>query len=275
MARRFEFFGSYTSFAFEAETIAYMNAIGIADDSTIYYSGTPQQITGNGLWLAVNDFFLESKPNTWYTKCNSLHPYIGGTADRHKYNALNPIDSDVAFRETYFGGWTHNELGIIGNGVNGYTNTHYKSSLNQTFNNGGFYIYNRTNNARADYDIGNVSDANKNVLVIKSSDNRLYYNAFGSGYSPLPNTDARGGYLVSWDSSNSYMYKNGNIFQTRVKLAFSTINEYTVGWAVGQPTFNNRNYSFRAMFTQGLTVTEQADFHTAVQNLQIALNRAV
>jgi hypothetical protein len=112
-----QFYG-ITSFAFEAETIAYMNAIGIADDSTVYYSGTPQQITGNGLWLAVNSFFVESKPKTWYTKCNSIHPYIGGTADRHKYNALNPIDSDGAFRETFFGGWTHNELGIIGNGVN-------------------------------------------------------------------------------------------------------------------------------------------------------------
>jgi hypothetical protein len=60
-----------------------------------------------------------------------------------------------------------------------------------------------------------------------------------------------------------------------LKLGFSTINEYTVGWAVGHPTFTNRNYSFRAIFTQGLTVTEQADFHTAVQNLQIALNRSI
>ena len=41
--------------SYEAETTAYMNALAIADDSTVYYSGTPQEITGAAIWTAIDN----------------------------------------------------------------------------------------------------------------------------------------------------------------------------------------------------------------------------
>lgn len=276
MSRKFVFGGSYTSFVFEPETIAYMNAIGIADDSTVYYGGTVQEITGNGLWIAVNNFFLEAKPNSWYTKCNSAHPYIGGTADRHKFNAKNPLDTDAAFRETFIGGWNHNELGVTGNGINTYTNTHYNARTNHNLG-GTVSIYNRTNNAGTYYDLATGSTTD--LLILKWSDNNIYTHVgvSGVGYGMIPNPDPTGLWAMNWDTTRIRVYRNGTLFQDRARDSYSDMasNNWSLGSHGSSINSSNRNYCFRAMFTSELTPTEQSDFRTAVQNLQIALNRHV
>lgn len=57
---------------------------------------------------------------------------IGNTADQRKWNFWNPVDSDAAFRLTYSGGISFTNFAIVGNGVNGFTNTHWTPSANGT-----------------------------------------------------------------------------------------------------------------------------------------------
>jgi len=89
--------------SFEAETTAYMNAIGIPNDSTVYYATTPQETTGTALWTAVDTFVKGLKSNTILTKMKAIYPFIGGTAATHKWNLINPQDTDAAYRLTFFG----------------------------------------------------------------------------------------------------------------------------------------------------------------------------
>jgi len=62
---------------------------------------------------------------TW-DLCNAVYGFVGGTADSHKFNWKNPIDTDGAFRLTFPNGMTHDSFGITGNGSNRYAQTFFK-----------------------------------------------------------------------------------------------------------------------------------------------------
>lgn len=120
------FMGAGKVAVFEPETSAYLITIGIPNDATVFYPATPQEITGAQIWTLVNNYVLALKAadiagqgwtNQATATCLMLrdYPMIGGTASAHGYNVANPAAS-----ATYFGSWTHNELGAIGNGANTY-----------------------------------------------------------------------------------------------------------------------------------------------------------
>jgi len=55
--------------------------------------------------------------------CLAIYPFVGGTADAHKWNLKDPRDNDSAFRLSFFGGWTHAATGAKPNGTTGYAKT--------------------------------------------------------------------------------------------------------------------------------------------------------
>jgi hypothetical protein len=144
MSRRVSIFGAsfVTPPLWEPETIAYMTAVGIPADSTAYYPSTAYERTGLQLWQYADTLVIALKSVGW-SKFKAFWPRLGGTADRHKWNIINPVDSDAAHRNVFFGGWTHGPTGCLPNGTNGYINAHI--SPNQwTYNNVSFGVYNRS-----------------------------------------------------------------------------------------------------------------------------------
>jgi hypothetical protein len=114
--------------SFEPETIEYLTFMDIDNDGTIYYENTPQEITGSQLWSAIDTYIYTLKmgniagpnwTNTPTATCIVLRDnlYIGGTALRHSYNIADPTRN-----LTFYGGWIHNQFGIVGNGANTYGN---------------------------------------------------------------------------------------------------------------------------------------------------------
>lgn len=277
--RRFEFFGSYSSFTYEAETIAYMNALGIADDSTIFYSGTPQQITGNGFWVAVNNFVLSLKTIGW-SKFNGLaiYPRIGGTASRHAINLVNPANLDSAFRDTFFGGWIHNELGSKSNGVNAYSDTHLPHNI-LDINSNSFSFYSNENISENRVAMGVQYNAETyNVLSINRSDFGTS-GAMNSGSAvTFTDTDSLGMYTLNRNSSVVNIFKNGikKVESTITPSSFlSPLTIYTGGFnSASNIQYSSKTQCFVAV-TKGLSDTDTVSFRNAVQTLQIALNRAV
>jgi hypothetical protein len=144
MSRRISIFGS--SFAsgpvWEPETIAYMTAVGIPADATVYYPSTVYERTGLQFWQYTDALVIALKAIGW-SKFKAFWPRLGGTADRHKWNLINPVDSDAAHRNVFFGGWTHSATGCLPNGTNGYINAHI-SPTQWTYNNVSFGFYNRS-----------------------------------------------------------------------------------------------------------------------------------
>lgn len=84
---------------------------------------TATGITDETITNAINNLVLDLKANNLWTLMQAIYPFVGGTATTHKYNLVDPQDTDGAFRLGFFNSWTHNSNGITGNGSNTYATT--------------------------------------------------------------------------------------------------------------------------------------------------------
>lgn len=81
---------------------------------------------------ATKTFFNTLVNNSLWNKLDALYPYVGGTANSHMLNAVDPRDLDAAYRITWYGGMGHDSNGITPNGSNAFGNTHYIPDNNFT-----------------------------------------------------------------------------------------------------------------------------------------------
>lgn len=61
---------------------------------------------------AVNNLVIDLKAENLWTLFDVIYPIVGGTANSHKYNLKNPLNSDEAFRLSFIGDWTHDSTGM-------------------------------------------------------------------------------------------------------------------------------------------------------------------
>jgi hypothetical protein len=99
-----------------SETTSYMNAISVLNDDTLYYTGTPQEITGKRMWQAFNEVVHYFKVNNIWDKFIFWNPVWGDTWTKRGVNAHDPTDHDLIFENQ--ANWTANSLGVTGNGSN-------------------------------------------------------------------------------------------------------------------------------------------------------------
>lgn len=90
---------------------------------------TATGVTDTDVIDATDTLFKDLKAVGFYTRFKALYLRIGTTASQNKFNAVNPLDTDAAFRLTYSGGWTHSILGDEPNGVDAYADTHLVPSV--------------------------------------------------------------------------------------------------------------------------------------------------
>lgn len=289
MSRRISIFGS--SFAsvpvFEPETTAYMTAIAVPADGTLYYPATIYERTGLQLWQAFDAFVVTGKSAGWWSTLLAFYPYIGGTATAHKFNAVNPVDSNAAFRAQFFGSVTHSATGVQGNGVNGYANTFFND---QTFgvdrNNFGITMYSRTGGFATGIDMGlsSASFTYNWLFVFRSLGTSLIgaYDDSGFNISNTVITDSLGSFTVTRqtaEANTQRMYRNGTLVGSRLAVAptgYANLEMFLMARnSLGSPSlYSARNYSAHAIHN-GMTAANVASFHTALQTLQTSLGRQV
>ena len=168
---------------------------------------------------ATDTLFTSLKSNGLYTKMKVMYPMLGGVANSIKFNALNPLDTNAAFRLTYNGGGTYsydisgltiNNADLIGSSnANTYFNTSTQFGINSLTT--GIYLV----NLRA------------------SSANSFWFGAYDGG---VPERFIS----IEWDGTNN----SGEIFSRANK-----INQTGLSYAniKGQWTLSNNgtNNSFR------------------------------
>jgi len=79
---------------------------------------------------ATNQLVLDLKSANIWNKMKAVYPLVGGTATSHKFNLLNPSDTNGAFRLVFAGGVTHSSTGVLFGGVNGWADTFMNMSTN-------------------------------------------------------------------------------------------------------------------------------------------------
>ena len=257
---------------FDADALIYFAAVE-ATGATIT---APQK-------LAINTWFVEMKTANLYAKTKAAYLMVGGTASAHKFNAINPIDTDGAFRLSFVGGWVHSATGALPNGVNTYADSHFTPSVNATANSISLGYYSGTDTAGGFIEMGVTGvGANSGLgqlfIAPNVSTSRFLAvnttgNALGAGITPT-------GMLVTSrnDGINIRLHRNAALVASSAGLPVTVSDKkiYVGARNVNNTSFTPTNRECRAAFiAEGLSEAEANTASQIFMNLQIALGRNI
>jgi hypothetical protein len=105
---------------------------------------------------AVNNLVNNLQDAQLWSVFDAFYPFVGGTSTSCKWNLLNPVDSDAAFRVTWVGRMAFSSTGILGNSTNSGGNTYLNpTTLSYTQICMGVYINDGLDpDPNDDYDLG-------------------------------------------------------------------------------------------------------------------------
>ena len=233
--------------------------------------------------LAYDTLVTDLKAYGIYSKIIALYPFLGGTAASHKWNAINPLDTDAAFRIVWNGGVTHDANGVQMNGTTGYGDTKINCSTHLTSNDAGLFFYERTGTASG-YDLAASTGGTTDFYVLcnnlNAAGNRGQV-AFGTtSRTNASSTTAKTGFWTGMGETTptNRGYRNGRSLASAspARTAYPNLNLFlgainNSGTAAG---FSNHQYLL-AGACKFLNATENYNFNLAVLKYQTTLGRHV
>lgn len=249
-------------------------------DNDAYQFLNAAGITDPTITQAINTFVIDLKNAGIWSKYHAIYPFVGGTAETHKWN-LKDINN---YNLTFGGTPTHDSNGVTGNGSNAYYNTGLTTDdISQDDN--GYMMYIRTNVVASQADIGYfLSDRGWQTNACTTTPGHVTRNySTNPQVSITSNTSSIGVFTNTRSSSASYI-KSKNKSHTTVT---STSNAYLpspaipiigMALATGVSTrafYSTRNYAMTAIGNSGFTTGEIDAFVDANTAFQTTLGRFV
>lgn len=275
-----------TGVTYQPETTAYLTALPIANNSTIYFPSTPQAISGSSIWAALDACIIAIKnalsltlgANNLSTKFKYIYPRIGTSATMCSYNLVNAL-----LNGTYLGGWTFDSTGSLPNGVNGYFNTGIQyTDTNFIPADSSYGFISKTNIAGTYVDLGVITGGFGSLVLYGQSAAvamTTRCNTAGGNNAQVSITSL-GLLSMSRDNSSTYTtYINGvslgTITDNSASYGGTSYDVYeatynNVGSAAGQYSPRKRTWSFAG---SKMTSTQMLNVYTALNNFETALNR--
>ena len=243
---------------------------------------TAAAITDNTQQNAINTLVIDLKGYSIWTKFKAIYPFVGGTATTHKFNLKNPLDTDAAFRLTFFGGVTHSANGMQGSGTNGYADTFFNPTAQGiNINNFGFTVVSRTNQARFEVDMG-ARDSGLvgiSVMLIRDNSNVSQHQintTNGAVITQSGITTSLGFFSQNRYNSTQLRINRNGVFTTFAQISSTITNVKIALMALltnaTYSAFSSKQYSTMAIH-EGLNDTEAENFRTAITNFNTALGR--
>jgi hypothetical protein len=210
-------------------------------------------------------------------KLRAVYPTVGGTATTHKYNLINPVDTDAAFRLQYFGGWAHGSTGAKPNGGTAYADTFFTSANMLNQNAIGFGYYSRTNSNGTEVEMGWAQDILLEIRTSGVTYFRANQNVINSSFL---DANSQGDYYVARTGVNIVTaYKNSSIVASNtITSATPSAGQklYLGAWnSGGTPAFYSTKEYAIAHIDDGLNSTEVSRFRAAKQVFNTMLYRQV
>jgi len=243
---------------------------------------TAAAITDPTQQSAINTLVVDLKGYSIWTKFDALWPMVGGTATKHSYNLKNTAQYQIGWN----GGVTHSNLGVQFGGVNGWGNTGYNLSTNASLNSHSISVYSRTTGTTGTSSFqcelgvtGGVFDGGGGIFLRASGLTYYRVNSQAS-YITYSDADSRGFYLANRTASNVVNgWRNSTKVVTGTTVSYTPLANFNYSIGAFNENGGNNYYSAKqiafASIGQGLTDAEAANFYTAVQAFQTALNRNV
>jgi hypothetical protein len=223
----------------------------------------------------------------------ALYPFVGGTAEQHRFNLKDPRAVDAAYYLTFYGGGTHSANGYLPNG-NSYADTKFApGTVGMSASSFHMSYYARTailgtGSSKVYMGVESSSNPNSNFTVLgwlnsgTQEAGSIAGNNTGSEYSPSPSlTPNTAGFksIITNGNRNARYYRNGVYQPSQVTQSynFDNFNIYIAAvnrYNTTQAVFTNVESAF-ASIGDGLTDAEATAFYNAVQTYQTALGRQV
>jgi hypothetical protein len=243
---------------------------------------TATGITGTNA-TAINTLVTDLKSANIWAKMKAVYPLVGGSATSHKFNLLNPVDSNGAYRLVFAGGVTHSSTGILFGGVNGWADTFLNMSTDYL----NAYDIHLSANINSDWvgtliqnHIGaNSSTSSTNRLGAISATNETSYlgRTTPSISKTVTSTTHKGFWCGSRTANNAHnLIDPTGTITSETSIITSTLPTVTIGLGCRRSTTNDYYSGFGYSFFSaglGLTTTELTAFKTAVNNFQTTLGR--
>lgn len=268
----------------DADATAYLDSIGVPNDTTTYFRSTSYAVTGAEIRNALNAFVTGLKTDTLWTtfvKGKSLiYPFLTGDTIKDKINLIDPRKSYAAFMARFNGTITHTGKGPDPDGTTGWIDTHLNpNTANITSSSFHLCTYIQDNiNISNSYDI-QVNGSSANDITYIQANTQYYGQLMGSAaQTTYSNSDTRGLYIESRTSTTSEVsYKNGalkNSNTTSVTQAkanyniviFAKNNQGTIG------SYTSRASSFVSI-GGGFTQNQAQKYSARVNTLMTALHK--
>ncbi len=252
--------------AYDADAQAWFDAIEEADE-TLTLTET-QKNAGNAVFVSLKAAGLYNKGYALYL------PLVGGTAVANKFNSVNPVDTNAAFRLTFGGGVTHTS-GITGNGINGHANTHFNVENESLIDSLCVFMYSRTNENGDKYDIGALTMGGMGVTLRSRLSDFVFASVNQNDPPAAPvNTDSTGFFAVSRiNATQEIKNVNGvNTINSRNSIDQPNLDLFLMALNFGGSAFGctSRNYSAFGIF-QGLNADELITMRTIISTYNAAI----
>lgn len=243
------------------------------DADALNYFNANTSITSTADKNAINDFYLGLKSDGIYSKIKAMYLPIWGTAASSKWNLVNPIDSNAAYRLTFSTGWTFSSGGMTPNGTSAYADTFLTPSTSLLLNSTHLSYYSRTNVNITSVEMGaqHTNGLDYSIIQIRNS-NLTYYliNSTILGVQSGADTNSQGFYLGTRTASNVI-----NGFRNSTKILSGTTNSTSLPNikiilgafnSTSSIIYSTKQCSFSSI-GDGLNDTEAANFYTRVNTL--------
>ena len=248
-------------------------AVAYDTDAQAYFTANTS-ITSDADKNAINTFYLGLKSDGIYTKIKAMYLPIWGSAASSKWNLINPLDTNEAFRLTFHGtSWAYSSGGITP--TNAYANTYFNTATQSTLNNTHASYYSRTNSENLGIELGNSNGSGSQLSLA------LRYTSFGcisdqynstTGRIIIANANSQGLYITSRTTSAIHkLFKNSaqiGATNTGASGSLQNLNIY-IGAQNSSNTaiaFSNRQCAF-ASIGDGLTDAQVTNFYTRLNTL--------
>lgn len=265
---------------FKANVKAGGGAVVYDADAQAYFTANTS-ITSAADKNAINTFYLGLKSDGIYTKIKAMYLPIWGSAASCKWNLVNPLDTNAAFRLTFSTGWTFSSGGALPNGTSAYADTFYTPSVNGILNSSHISYYSRVNSASNGQTISannSLGSAGGTSMYLKSISAGSFYGNVDiypsvlSDYASTTNSDSRGFYITSRTASNSQKgYKNGSVIGSSTSSGNRTNRSlYLAATNKDNPVQITEYGIYECAFASigdGLTDTQVTNFYNRIQTL--------
>jgi hypothetical protein len=290
----------------QAFSTDYWNDFGYWNDGTFWYEKTPTytaRVTAYATATGITDYTILDPLNifdlglTYYgldTIMKAVYPMVtdktsqSDMANQMKYNFMNPLDTNPAFRLNWVGGWVYSRTGALPNGTTGYADTSLIPSTSGIgLNSSHLSFYSRTSTIiNGERDMGAYVGGNNPVMGLGTNTGVYLSDSYSFTTNRLSSSIANASAFFIGNRTNSTthkLYRNGNqLGTTDTVLNTNTLPNINVYLgAVNQipnvipvTGFSTKECAF-ASIGNGLTDFQADIFSTLVNNLQKALNRAV